>query len=133
LSKERWFKVKYLLTVSALALTLAACNNPLTNQPVTPASIAANVTQFCNAEGALSVTIAQDGTVLKATQGQQSAIAQGQELVALNCAALVAVLGTTPAPTASVPEEWLWEHQSATKLRIPIETLRRVVRRYRHP
>src|ERR1700733_15420875 len=93
-STERWFKVKYLLTVSALALGLAACNNPLTGTPVTPASIAANVTQFCNSEGALAIVIAQDGTVLKATSGQQSAIAQGSQLVALNCAALVAVLGT---------------------------------------
>ena len=121
-----------LLAIPA-ALGLAACNNPLTGAPVTPATIAADVTQFCNAEGALAIVVAQDGTVLKATPGQTSAIAQGSQLVALNCAALVAVLGTAPAATASVPEEWLWEHQSAAKLRISVSDFRRVVHRYRHP
>lgn len=125
--------MKQILAASALALSVAACNNPLTGGAVTPATIAQNVVSFCNSEGALAVVLAQDGTVLKATPGQQSAIAQGSQLVALNCAALVAVLNTAPATTAPTAEVDNWSTQSAIRLHIPVAEMRRILHHYRHP
>jgi hypothetical protein len=124
--------MKQVLAASALALSLAACNNPLTNQPVTPQTIAANVVSFCNSEGALAVVIAQDGTVLQATPGQQSAIAQGSQLVALNCAALVAFLGTAPVAGAPVAEVDTWVRKGAVKLHISQYQAYRIAHHYHY-
>jgi hypothetical protein len=124
--------MKQVLAASALALSLAACNNPLTNQPVTPQTIAANVVSFCNSEGALAIVIAQDGTVLQATPGQQSAIAQGSQLVALNCAALVAFLGTAPVAGAPVAEVDTWVRKGAVKLHISQYQAYRIAHHYHY-
>jgi hypothetical protein len=124
--------MKQVLAASALALSLAACNNPLTNQPVTPQTIAQNVVSFCNSEGALAIVIAQDGTVLQATPGQQSAIAQGSQLVALNCAALVAFLGTAPVAGAPVAEVDTWVRKGAVKLHISQYQAYRIAHHYHY-
>jgi hypothetical protein len=124
--------IRSLYALLPAGLLLAACNNPLTNQPITPQTIAANVVSFCQSEGALAVVIAQDGTVLQATPGQQSAIATGSQLVALNCAALVAFLGTAPVVGAPVAEVDTWVRKGAVKLHISQYQAYRIAHHYHY-
>lgn len=109
--------MKYIpLVVALAALTLSGCT-------VTTQTIASDVAAFCAAQNTalpiVTALVAADGTLLGISSSAKTALATGQQLISINCAALAAA-----SATALSPEDF------ASKMHIDPAILARVVKRY---
>lgn len=98
------------------AIALSGCT-------VTTQTIASDVSAFCAAQNTASpivtALVAADGTLLGISSSAKTALATGQQLISINCAALAAA-----SATALSPEDF------ASKMHIDPAILATVVKRY---
>jgi hypothetical protein len=99
------------------AIALSGCS------PATTATIAADVKSFCAAQNTASpiitAIVAADGTLLGISSSAKTALATGQQLISINCAALANASATALSPS-----------DFASKMHIDPAIVAKVVKRY---